>query len=63
VNDGTPVVLAKIVVTSNYLPPHLSEKYPTLTLAELEGFIGDLGKWPVDLSPCFARSAVEALTS
>jgi hypothetical protein len=32
-------ILAKAIVTSSYLPPHLADRYPVLTLSELDSFM------------------------
>jgi hypothetical protein len=52
--------LAKAVVASAYLPPHLAERYPLLTFSEIESFLGDAWRWPLDFPPRF-KTAIEAL--
>jgi hypothetical protein len=58
--DGD-AVLAKAVVTSAYLPPHLANRYPLLTLGELEPFARTAWTWPQDAAPRFP-DAIERLS-
>jgi len=60
--DEEHAVLAKMLLTSDYVPPHLSEKYPALTLPELDRFVSDVVKWPGSFPPRFVQHAVERMT-
>jgi hypothetical protein len=59
--EGRSALLAKILLTSDYVPPHLSVRYPALTLHELQRFVEDVRRWPEDFPPRFAQHSVEWL--
>ena len=60
--EGEQAILAKMLLTSDYVPPHLPGKYPALTLRELDRFVGDVLGWPDNFPPRFVQHAVEQMT-
>jgi len=56
-----PAVLAKILLTSTYLPPHMPKKYPAFTLRELDRFVAEARTWPEAFPPRFKEHGVELL--
>jgi hypothetical protein len=58
--DWSEAVFATVLITSAYLPSHLSFKYPAMTMGEFAGFVDEVRAWPEDFGPRFA-GAIERL--